>query len=232
MLLRDIPLLFSDPVGFLLLFGLTSISLLVAITVHEFSHAFTAYRLGDATAARLGRLSLNPLVHLDLVGTLMLLFAGFGWGKPVPVNPYGFRNVKRDMALVSFAGPFSNIVAAGLFALPLRLGLLSGGSLVALGHSQGLVSYLGDLLVYLIFYNIILAIFNLLPIAPLDGFSVAVGLLPGALSQTFARIERFGPAILMLIIGFGYFTGYSLLWPILGPVMNLVARLLVGQRLF
>lgn len=232
MLLFDLPLLLSDPGVFFILMGLTSVSLLSAITVHEFSHALIAYRLGDTTAARLGRLSLNPLVHLDIVGTLMLLLVGFGWGKPVPVSPYGFRNIKRDMALVSFAGPCSNILLAGLLALPIRLGLTSGGSPFALGHSPGLWGWLGDLLGFLIFYNIILAVFNLLPIPPLDGFKVALGLLPLGIANSLARVERFGPGILMLIIGFGYFTGYSILWAVLGPVMDWVSRLLVGQGLF
>ena len=140
--------------------------MLVAITIHEFAHAWAANRLGDRTATALGRLSLNPLRHLDPLGTLMLLTAGIGWGKPVPVNPYNLRNgPKAGMAVTSLAGPLSNLLLAAALSVPLRLGLAP----FTIWGASALLPSLGELLLTVIIMNIGLAIFNLIPIAPLDG---------------------------------------------------------------
>ena len=233
MLLWNLDLLFRDPVFFLFLLGTISLSLLVAITFHEFSHALMADRLGDATAKRLGRLSLNPLVHLDPVGTLMLFLVGFGWGKPVPVNPYGLRRGERaGMALVALAGPLSNLIVAGALAVPIRMGMLMWHSPFAYARPFMLSEptfVLADLLGWIIFYNILLAVFNLVPLPPLDGFRVAVGILPRELSYSFSKIERYGPMVLILVIAFSYFTHLDILWRFLTPVMNFFSALLVGR---
>lgn len=196
------------------------VALLVAITVHEASHAWMAYNLGDATAKNLGRLSLNPIVHLDPVGTLMMfitVLAGFGigWGKPVPVNPYNLRNgAKAGMAMVSFSGPLANLVTASFFALFLRLD-------VPLGPFLELVNYV-------VIINIVLAFFNLIPLPPLDGFKVLLGLLPYREAYALLRLERFGPGLLLLVILGGMYTGLSIFRYILYPLVNMSYSILVG----
>lgn len=158
-----------------------TVALVVGITVHEFSHAWAAARLGDRTAQRQGRLTLNPMAHLDPVGTLLIFIAGFGWGKPTPVTPSNIRiGEKAGMAVVALAGPISNIIVATLAAMPFRLGTLSL-------PSSGIDA---QMLQALVLWNVVLAVFNLLPIAPLDGFKVALGILPRALAVPFARTER------------------------------------------
>ena len=236
MLLWNLGVLFQDPVLFLLILMATSIALLVAITVHEFSHALAAWLLGDDTARYQGRLSLNPVAHLDPMGTILLFVAGFGWGRPVPVNPYNLRNgIKGGMATVSFAGPLANLLTAGILAIPIRLQWLEWQGPTAwvyLPVQSWTVEWFGaSLLGFIIFYSIILAAFNLLPIAPLDGFSVAVGVLPKQLSALWASTESYGPAILFILIALGYITGFSLLWRLLNPVIDLFSFLLVGRPL-
>lgn len=218
MLLLNLDLLARDPQRFLLVVGLAVVALLLAITIHEFSHAFLAHRLGDQTAHRLGRLTLNPLKHLDPAGTVLLLLVGFGWGRPVPVNPYALRgNPKTGMAVVALAGPLSNFLMAAALAIPLR-------------SAHDLPTFLVDVLFRVFFFNLLLGVFNLVPIAPLDGFKVALGLLPGNLAYSFARLEPYGPGILMAIIGIGYFTDFNPLWDVLSPVINLISLLLLGRR--
>ena len=153
------------------------LAIVAAITVHEFSHALSANLLGDDTAKSKGRLTLNPLAHLDPAGTVMIVVVGFGWGKPTPVNPARFGNRMRSgMAMVSFAGPISNVIVASLAAIPVKIGLLSPG-IVGFSLFQGEP---GEMWAYflgsLIFINILLAAFNLIPVAPLDGFKVVQGL--------------------------------------------------------
>lgn len=232
MLLWNLDLLFSNPMFFLVLLGTVSISLVIAITFHEFSHAFVADRLGDATARRLGRLSLNPLAHLDPVGTLMLFLVGFGWGKPVPVNPYSLRvRGRAGMALVALAGPLANLIVLGFLALPVRMGTVAWHSplqysLFAQWEPRWL---LADLLGWIAFYNVLLAVFNLIPLPPLDGFRVAAGILPRELSYSFSKIEQYGPMVLVLVIAFSYFTDFDILWRFLTPMMNFFSTLLVGK---
>lgn len=197
-------------------------SLLIAIDVHEYAHAWMADELGDPTPRNMGRLSLNPLVHLDPLGTLMLLFAGFGWGKPVPVNPYYLRpGWRKGTAMVSLAGPVANLMTATIFSLPLRLEPLMGGS--------PLFSSFGQTFGVIIYINVMLALFNLLPIAPLDGFKVALGLLPPRWATSLARYEAYGPMILMLILVLGNYGGRNILGDIMWPAIRFLMRLLVGQ---
>lgn len=171
----------------LIIFILVALALILSLSIHEFAHAYVAYKLGDPTAKVLGRVSLDPRVHLDLTGTILLLFAGFGWGKPVPVNESNLSVPKRDSALVSAAGPISNILLAVIFALLFHFGGL-GGRLVGL------------FVQLVVRYNIILAVFNLLPINPLDGFKVVNGILPEELSYQWIQIGQYGVWILLALV--------------------------------
>ena len=213
--------------------GTLCASLLIGITFHEFSHAYVATSLGDHTARGLGRLTLNPLRHLDPFGTALIFFAGFGWGKPVPVNPHFLRiGARQGMALVSLAGPASNIVAAAVFAIPLRLGLVESGSAGLAILSESGAGILGYALVSLVFWNLLLAVFNLLPIAPLDGFKVAVGLLPRDASKAFAKLEPYGPGILLAIILLGFISpNLRILSEIIGPAINFLSLIIMGREL-
>ena len=237
MLLPLLNLLFRDPLQFLVMLPIilvtVGLALLVAITVHEFGHALAAHALGDDTARRLGRLSLNPIRHLDPLGTILLFVIGFGWGKPVPVNPYaiGIRmDSMRAMALVAFAGPLANFVTAGLFGIPLKMASLSpGGAFFGLPLlADGLV---GDVFGYIVFYNIILGVFNLIPIPPLDGFKVLLGLLPRQPAFALARVETYGPMLLIAVLAFDSFSRQSVLWGILRPAAEFISMLLAGRPL-
>lgn len=190
---------------------------LFAITVHETAHGWIAKQLGDPTAMMLGRLSLNPIKHIDPVGTilvpgLLLMLGGFlfGWAKPVPITWENLKHPKRDMALVALAGPLSNLLMALMWALLIRLSLMFGTT------TDSVAMYLIYAGVAGIFINTILMVLNLLPLPPLDGGRVAVGLLPGRLSWKFSRIEPYGLPILIALL----FTG--LLGKILWPVVTLL----------
>lgn len=232
MLLFNLDLLGRDPAQFLLLMAATALALVLAITVHEASHALLATWQGDPTARSLGRLSLNPLRHLDKMGTIAMLLVGFGWGKPVPVRPGWFRSgPKAGSAIVAFAGPAANLVAAAAFAVPVRLGLLAGALPLGAGGIEGAIAgFVGQVIWLIIAYNIVLAVFNLIPLAPLDGFSVLLGLLPPEPARSFARLEAYGPGILMLILMMGYMPGVDFgVWDLLGPVVQGVSNLMLGR---
>ncbi len=185
------------------------ITLLIAFTIHELAHAWSAHKLGDDTAKNLGRLTLNPLAHLDPMGTLLLIVAGFGWAKPVPVNPYNLRiGPKTGMGVVALAGPVSNIIMAILAALPFRLGLMD----VAFGTTAGFLPSFGFVLTQFVWINLILALFNMIPVPPLDGSKVLMWLLPDELSASFQSIERVGP-ILLLALVFTDMTSFLILGP-------------------
>ena len=232
MLINAIDQFQTDPALALVTLAAFSIALIVGITFHEFSHAYVANALGDGTARGLGRLTLNPLAHLDPLGTILIFVAGFGWGKPVPFNPLFLRvGMRQGAALVSLAGPAANVVAATLFAIPIRLGAAESDAFgfSALGTSGADV--LGYLLVSLVFWNLLLAVFNLLPIAPLDGFKVALGVLPRSLAAPFSRLEPWGPGILLLVIALGFISDFSLFSRVIGPPVNFMTRILLGQGL-
>src|SRR3989344_3645133 len=168
------------------LVALTFIAGLVfAITIHEFAHGFVAYRLGDPTAKLAGRLTLNPASHLDPIGTLALLFLGFGWGKPTPFDPFNLRNIKRDSALISVAGAASNFILAGALSLPYLIAHFTGAV-----NPQLQVIY--NFVYPFIFFNVILGVFNLIPVAPLDGFKVLGGILPKDWYHDFMQTEQYG----------------------------------------
>ena len=233
MLLGSYRLLIDDPAGFVRLTALVFFSLVVAITIHEFSHAFVAHGLGDSTAKRLGRVSLNPLRHLDPGGTLMLLVAGFGWGKPVPVDPRHLAHGKTGTALVAAAGPLSNLVFAFLLALPIKLGWL-GSTHPALNRithvmTGGLREGLADILGLMIFFNLLLAVFNVIPLAPLDGSKVLAGLIPADRAAAYARIQRQGPVLLVMLVMFDYALGLGILWGIIGPIVRGLSAVAIGS---
>ncbi|GAB6182178.1 site-2 protease family protein [Desulfotomaculum defluvii] len=189
--------------------------ILFALTLHEYAHAYTAYRLGDKTAYYEGRLTANPLKHLDPLGTLLLFIAGFGWAKPVPVNPFYFDDRKKGMMLVSLAGPMTNLLLAVIGSILLGLLTPTGG--------------LAFMLSYFIYINVLLAVFNLIPIPPLDGSKILAGLLPGP-QQWLYQLERYGTAILFLLIFLGALSPILrfFIYPIvelLTALANLIARL-------
>jgi Zn-dependent protease len=174
------------------------IALVIGITIHEASHAFIAYRLGDPTAKLTGRLSLNPLSHLDPIGSIAIILIGIGWGKPTPFDPFNLRNIKRDSALISVAGAVSNFTLAIILSLPYLIA----------NFTQNLNPVINTIYYYLspiIFFNILLGIFNLVPVAPLDGFKVLAGLLPRDWYQDFMQMERYGIFILLLLFATGAF---------------------------
>ena len=215
------------------LLGFT-LAIVAAITVHEFSHALSANLLGDSTAKNQGRLTLNPLAHLDPAGTIMIVVVGFGWGRPTPMNPARFgSHMRSGMAAVSFAGPVSNVIVASLCAIPVKMGLLSPGivGFSIFGGEPG--DFWAYLLGSLIFINILLAAFNLIPVAPLDGFKVVQGLLPRDAALQWSRLERWGPLILMVLILSGFLlpTG-SLLVPIMRPLVNVLATIIIGGQIW
>jgi Zn-dependent protease len=234
MLLWNLSLLIHDPAAFFLLVAVVAFSLLIAITVHEFSHALMANRLGDPTGKRIGRLSLNPIRHLDPLGTLMLFLVGFGWGKPVPINPNYFRMApRRGMAVSALAGPLSNLALAAVLGVLIRTGVVGWHSPYSWPFapfaSWGASWVAADIVGYVILMNLILAVFNLIPIAPLDGFNIAVGILPRRQADALARTEQYGPLLLLLLIFLGYFIGF--LWDFLLRAVDLFARLFVGEPL-
>ncbi len=196
MLLTYSDLLKDSVLLFVTFFGAVVVALVVGISFHECSHAFVADRLGDHTAKAMGRLTLNPLRHLEPFGTMMMLLIGFGWGRPTPVNPNRLRNgPQAGRAMVAAGGPISNLLLAAAAAIPLRLGIAVWHSpfLIVRTRGWGVDDYLGLFLTSLVIFNVVLAVFNLLPIAPLDGFAVMVGLLPRELAVSFAQLEQYGP---------------------------------------
>ena len=233
MLFRTIDLFQTSPALALITLAAFSLSLILAITFHEFSHAYAAASLGDNTARSQGRLTLNPLAHLEPFGTILIFLAGFGWGKTTTVNTMFLRiGYRPGMAAVSLAGPVSNVIVAILFAIPLRAGLIESGQsgLSIAGFSSDAI--LTFTLEQLVFWNLLLSVFNLLPIAPLDGFKVVLGLLPRNAANSFARLEPYGPGILLVIIALGFLSpDLRILSMIIGPILNSLSFVILGRPL-
>jgi Zn-dependent protease len=187
--------------------------ILFSLTIHEYSHAYIANKLGDDTAKRLGRLTLNPLKHLDPIGTILLLLVHFGWAKPVPVDPRNFKDPKKDMLYVAIAGPISNIITAIISGILLKFIVFNLASAGAFGaYTVPLIQFL----VWMIFIGVVLAVFNMLPIPPLDGSRVLYGLLPDHLANSIKKIETYGILIVFGIILFGGRTfSYIIIYPFL-----------------
>ena len=200
------------------------IALVVALSIHEFAHAFAAYKLGDTTAQQAGRLTLNPLAHLDPIGSLMMILVGFGWAKPVPVNPYNLLGNKlRGMAITAAAGPISNILQAFVFALPIRFGLVDMGFPY---NPDVLFPSLGELLSLLVWINVLLAVFNMIPLGPLDGLKVLFGLLPSHLTRRLEPLAQYGSLLLMMLMFLG---SGALLSSIIYPPAQSMFELLTGS---
>ena len=189
--------------------------LLFALVFHEFSHGWVANKLGDPTAKHQGRLTLNPLAHLDPFGSMMILFVGFGWAKPVPVDSRYLANPRTDMMKIAFAGPASNLLLAFI-----------GGMLIRI------TGYMGPLTSMLIIFtqiNISLAVFNMIPIPPLDGSQIFSGIMAQRNPQLVMKLQMYGPQILMGLILFGMFTGVSLIWTIMSPFVSFFMFLFSGM---
>jgi len=195
--------------------------ILAALTFHEYAHGWVADKLGDPTARLSGRLTFNPLAHLDPIGTLALIFSPVGWAKPVPVNFHNLRHPRRDMVWVAAAGPGANLVLAAVSAWSLRL-FEGGGAIVESSWLAGLATPLYLMLQVSVLINVALAIFNLLPLPPLDGGRIVSGLLPPRQAASYGRLERYGFVILLVLIFSGAVD--RLIWP---PIA-LVAGLLLG----
>jgi len=232
MLLRHYHLLPGEPITFLVLVGLGVLALTVAITIHEFSHTLVANGLGDTTAKDQGRLSLNPLKHLDPVGTVMILLAGFGWGKPVPVNPDRLAHGAMGTSLVAAAGPISNLMVAFLLAVPIKLGILdfTGIQFYSMKDliSGGSLDLLSAMVTLMIILNLFLAVFNLIPLSPLDGSRILEGFIPRENSAAYAKIQQYGPVILIGVIMMDYMSSFSILGTLMGPVVEALLTIAVG----
>jgi Zn-dependent protease len=201
--------------------------LLTAFAVHEFAHAWTADRFGDPTPRNNGRLTLNPMAHLDPMGSLMLIVAGFGWAKPVPVNPYVLgRRSSAAMMWVALAGPASNLLMALIAAIPFQLGLVSAFD--AFSNPGTIVPSLDKLLWEFVYINLLLMLFNLIPLPPLDGEKILYYLLPASGKRVMDNIRPYGPILLLAVVFAGPLLGINLLGSIIGPPLTAMMSALVG----
>lgn len=191
--------------------------IILSLTVHEYSHGKVAFLLGDDTAKRLGRLSFNPLRHLDPLGVLFFYFMGFGWAKPVPVNWQNFLNPRKDMMYVSLAGPFSNIVLAVFFSFFLRI----------IEPAEHIIWFY--ILSFGVYINVALAIFNMVPIFPLDGSSILKGLVSREMAGWLTSFDRLGAFMILGIFLMDHFLHTGILWYIIGLPINVVVQVLTQE---
>lgn len=196
--------------------------LLFALTFHEFAHGFIAYRLGDPTARDAGRLTLNPLKHLDPLGTIAFFFIKFGWAKPVPVNPRYFQNPKKDMLWVALAGPVTNLALAVISAILTKAIWTLASILPYSSAAEAILVPLNSMLIASVWINLVLCIFNFLPIPPLDGSRILMGLLPNNLALSYMRLERFG-FIIILVLAFS-----GILSKVIVPIISFANSLLLS----
>jgi len=201
--------------------------LLTAFAVHEFAHAWTADRFGDPTPRNNGRLTLNPMAHLDPMGSLMLIVAGFGWAKPVPVNPYILaRRSSAAMMWVALAGPASNLIMALIAAIPFQLGLVTAFD--AFANTGTILPSLDKLLWEFVYINLLLMLFNLIPLPPLDGEKILYYLLPASGQRVMDNIRPYGPMLLLAVVFAGPLLGINILGSIIGPPLSALMSVLVG----
>jgi Zn-dependent protease len=199
------------------------LTLIIAFTVHEFAHAWVADYFGDYTARAQGRLSLNPLVHLDFFGSLLLIIAGFGWARPVPINPDLLKQRSRFGVLwVSLAGPFSNLLMAAIAGLPLRLGLVSPT------FATGAIPTFGEFLYVFCYLNVILAVFNLIPLPPLDGEKIWTTFLPASLEAAYIKFRPIGSVIFFVLIVVGSQAGIDIFGWLLDPPASGLTTIFTG----
>lgn len=212
--------MFSNPAEFILLIP----PLLFALTVHEWSHGYIAMRLGDPTARLLGRLTLNPIAHLDPLGTILFLLPPhIGWAKPVPVDERYLRHPRRDMMWIAIAGPISNIILAVIFGSILRLVAASGVEL-----SGAAASALVKMVAWAVVLNLSLAIFNMIPIFPLDGSRVLTGLLPATAAERYRAFDAYGPMLLLGLVLIGSLSGVSVIGMIVSPFVRVIGSFVTG----
>lgn len=198
---------------------------MLAIVCHEVSHGYVAWRFGDPTAKMMGRLTLNPLKHIDIIGTLMIFVIGIGWAKPVPVIFENLRNPKRDMIWVAAAGPITNLLLATVSAFLLR-GLVFAGNPAGSGSPLAmLIEPIVLMLAFSVYINLLLAIFNMIPLPPLDGGRVLVGLLPPRQASAWSKIEPYGMIIIIVLVFFTNMFAY-----VISPVLKLGVALLAGPQ--
>jgi len=198
---------------------------LFAITCHEVSHGYIAWRYGDPTARMMGRLTLNPLKHIDIIGTLMIVFVGIGWAKPVPVVFENLRNPKRDMIWVAAAGPVTNFILAFISAMLLR-GIITFVNPAVSGSSMTMiVEPVVLMLAFSVYINLLLALFNMIPLPPLDGGRVLSGLLPHRQAAALARIEPYGMIIIIALVFFTNIFSY-----VIYPFLTIGVHLLAGPQ--
>ena len=204
--------LFENPI----IFFLNVAGLVVALTIHEFAHAFVADKLGDPTPKYQGRVTLNPMAHLDPLGTLAILIVGFGWGKPVQFDPFNLKEPKRDTALIALAGPASNILLA----------ILLGSGLSLLPATGVLAPILARFMVFTLYINVMLAIFNLVPVYPLDGSKIFEALLPPDTALAYEQfMHRYGSIVLLMLIV--PWSGTSAVSTLISPIINFIVNLLI-----
>lgn len=222
---------------FLTVVASSFLALVVGITFHEFSHALVATSLGDELPRKQGRVTLNPLAHLEPAGAILMLVAGFGWGRPVQHDPYGLKiSPKTATLLVAAAGPISNFLAAFVLALPIKLGwvpyinpLDNIPAFIFRREVQSPAEYAGLLLTGAMYLNVILGVFNLIPLPPLDGYNVALGVLPTGLSNSFAKLNKYGVGpLFLLLLGVPLLTGYNPFAQIMGPPVVKLVRFFSG----
>ncbi len=201
---------------------ITAPPLLLALTIHEFAHGYVAYRLGDPTAKLAGRLTLNPLRHLDPIGTIAFFIIKLGWAKPVPVNPAYFKDPRKDMLWVALAGPMTNLAMAMISAIATKFVWQLMEFLPSTPVVNALLLPLNAMLIASVWINLVLCIFNFLPIPPLDGSRILSGILPPQLAGFFAGVERYG-FVLILLLAFS-----GILSKVILPIINFANTLLLS----
>ena len=200
--------------------------ILLALSFHEYAHGWMAYRLGDPTAKDEGRLTMNPLAHLDPLGTMMIIIVHFGWAKPVPVNPMNLRDPKKDMLWIALAGPVSNVIMAAGLGLILRI--MIGMGMRVDGSFLGYFQYM---LYFAVMINLVLAIFNMIPIPPLDGSRILFGLLPTEYEESYLRFQQIGPMVLLGLVVINSYFGIPIFSLLITPFVSLFSSLFVGRDL-